>query len=422
MRPSFPLIGLFLFSAAILVLLPAGAQAGTVSGLVTTPGGSAARSGVDPKAIAVPVVVWIDGPKGSARLRTTAPCSHRAVSSSPTLARRRGRPDGGHAQRRRRRPQRLLALGGQSPSTSASMAKGETKSVTFDRVGLIDVLCSIHRRMKAKILVVPNPYYALTAVGSPYQIRSVPAGEYRLHAWSKSFLRHDQTIVVSRETETSPSTSPGGRRTERTIEIAGGRAMGLAGLDRGRTGTVRSGRPRPRGGGGARDHDRNARPDVATSRRPRPAPSRPDTAGQPAERRPRSSWAASSSSTTASPWTACRAAPPAMIHGRAFPTDGRGRWDWVERSWPAALPACSNAAYDALSSGTAAPPASKQQAEGPMLAASEMGMGSAKRFVARLREHSGIQPAVPGGLRRETDLEERRPGHRRVRTHPRHPG
>jgi plastocyanin len=194
-RPSFPVIDLFLFSTAILALLPAGAEAGTVSGLVTTPGGSAARSGVDPKAIPVPVVVWIDGPKGSAPTGDRPVLSQNGVQfSQPLLVVVAGQTvdmpnedDVAHNVYSRSAPK---------PFNLGIYGQGETKNVTFDRVGLIDVLCSIHRRMKAKILVVPNPYYALTAVGSRYQIKGVPAGEYSLRSWSKSFSDTDQPIVV----------------------------------------------------------------------------------------------------------------------------------------------------------------------------------------------------------------------------------
>jgi plastocyanin len=53
-------------------------------------------------------------------------------------------------------------------------AKGDVRTVTFDRPGLVDVLCVIHNFMRAKILVVPNPYYAMIAADGTFHIRSVP--------------------------------------------------------------------------------------------------------------------------------------------------------------------------------------------------------------------------------------------------------
>jgi plastocyanin len=189
------LTDLRLFSAAIVVLLSGVAQAGTVSGLVTTAGRPGARSRLDPSATPVPVVVWVDGPRASALSGERLVLSQRNVQFSPLL---------------------LVVVAGQSVempneddiahnvySRSASKSfnlgiygKGETKSVTFDQVGLIDVLCSIHHRMRAEILVVPNPHYALTAIGSRYQIRDLPGGAYSLRTWSKSVPETRQEIAV----------------------------------------------------------------------------------------------------------------------------------------------------------------------------------------------------------------------------------
>ena len=49
-------------------------------------------------------------------------------------------------------------------------AKGDVKRVTFDRPGLVEVLCQIHAFMRARILVVPNPYYATIAVDGSFRI------------------------------------------------------------------------------------------------------------------------------------------------------------------------------------------------------------------------------------------------------------
>jgi hypothetical protein len=192
---SNPLSDLCLLTAAIVVLLSGCAQGGTISGLATTTGRLAARSRPDPKATPMPFVVWIDGPIASAPPGDRPALSQRNVQFSSPL---------------------LVVVAGQTVdmlneddvahnvySTSAAKVfnlgiydKGRTKSVTFDRAGLIDVLCSIHRRMSAKILVVPNRHYVLTAVGSRYQIRGIPGGEYSLHGWSQGFRDTQQAVSV----------------------------------------------------------------------------------------------------------------------------------------------------------------------------------------------------------------------------------
>jgi plastocyanin len=61
--------------------------------------------------------------------------------------------------------------------------KGERKTVTFDRPGEVDVLCLIHSFMRAKILVVPNPYYSSVAADGTFRIRNVPEGTFTLTFW-----------------------------------------------------------------------------------------------------------------------------------------------------------------------------------------------------------------------------------------------
>lgn len=60
---------------------------------------------------------------------------------------------------------------------------GTSKSVTFDRSGVVDVYCNIHPNMWAQILVLDNPYYAVTGKEGAYEIPKVPPGTYTLAAW-----------------------------------------------------------------------------------------------------------------------------------------------------------------------------------------------------------------------------------------------
>lgn len=59
----------------------------------------------------------------------------------------------------------------------------EVKRVTFDKPGRVDVFCSIHTKMNCIILVLENPYYAVTDKKGVFRISGVPAGTYKLKAW-----------------------------------------------------------------------------------------------------------------------------------------------------------------------------------------------------------------------------------------------
>jgi len=75
-------------------------------------------------------------------------------------------------------------------------AKGEPKGVNFDRPGLVDVFCLIHHFMRAKILVLPNPYYSTVAADGSFHIRNIPAGQYTLSFWGEGMAPYSQEITV----------------------------------------------------------------------------------------------------------------------------------------------------------------------------------------------------------------------------------
>jgi plastocyanin len=78
-------------------------------------------------------------------------------------------------------------------------AKGELKTVTFDRPGLVEVFCLIHSFMRAKILVVPNPYYATIEEDGTFRIRDVPAGTFTLSSWAEGMTSFSQEVTVPQE-------------------------------------------------------------------------------------------------------------------------------------------------------------------------------------------------------------------------------
>jgi hypothetical protein len=61
---------------------------------------------------------------------------------------------------------------------------GEAPTHRFDRAGVVDVHCNVHRRMQAKILVVESHHIGRIAADGRFEIGDVPAGAAgRLVAW-----------------------------------------------------------------------------------------------------------------------------------------------------------------------------------------------------------------------------------------------
>ena len=63
-------------------------------------------------------------------------------------------------------------------------AAGRSKSVRFDRPGIVRVFCDIHSHMNAFILVFSHPFFAVTDEEGRYRIDNVPPGTYNVVAWS----------------------------------------------------------------------------------------------------------------------------------------------------------------------------------------------------------------------------------------------
>jgi len=73
---------------------------------------------------------------------------------------------------------------------------GSTKSVILTRPGVIDVYCNIHPEMAAKILVLDNPYFAVTGPDGSFTIAGVPPGTYPYVAWQARGEPVRGTVVV----------------------------------------------------------------------------------------------------------------------------------------------------------------------------------------------------------------------------------
>jgi plastocyanin len=72
--------------------------------------------------------------------------------------------------------------------------RGESKTVTFDKPGYVKVLCEVHKWMRAGVLVVENPHYAILSESGRFRFDGVPAGRYRVVA--ETFERRAQADVT----------------------------------------------------------------------------------------------------------------------------------------------------------------------------------------------------------------------------------
>jgi plastocyanin len=73
-------------------------------------------------------------------------------------------------------------------------------SVLFDTPGLITLHCDIHEHMRALILVLDTPYFAITDAEGNFRLEHLPPGRHVLKAWldSKTTLEHPLELVEAR--------------------------------------------------------------------------------------------------------------------------------------------------------------------------------------------------------------------------------
>jgi plastocyanin len=75
-------------------------------------------------------------------------------------------------------------------------AAGRSKSVRFDRPGIVRVFCEIHSHMSAYIVVFSHRYFAVTDEAGRYRIENIPPGEYTVFAWHESMKADSRRVTV----------------------------------------------------------------------------------------------------------------------------------------------------------------------------------------------------------------------------------
>ncbi|MGE3959144.1 MAG: carboxypeptidase regulatory-like domain-containing protein [Vicinamibacterales bacterium] len=91
----------------------------------------------------------------------------------------------------------VFSLSKPRPFDLGRYAAGRSKSVRFDRAGIVRVFCDIHSHMSAFILVFSHPFFAVTDASGRYRIDNVPPGSYTLVAWNEGVASESRAITVA---------------------------------------------------------------------------------------------------------------------------------------------------------------------------------------------------------------------------------
>jgi len=94
-----------------------------------------------------------------------------------------------------------------------SYKPGEVKTVTFDKPGIVQLRCDVHAEMLSYIMVMKNPYFAVTDAKGRFEIPApgfspqtgagkiagLPAGKYFIKTWHEKLKSKKQAVAVPEE-------------------------------------------------------------------------------------------------------------------------------------------------------------------------------------------------------------------------------
>jgi len=175
------------------------------------------------------VVVWIDG-NGPAVPGAASGATSGATSASMQQINRRFEPDivviprGSTVAFPNMDPifHNVFSLSKPKSFDLGNYPKGDTRTVVFQKSGIVYVNCRLHPNMAGVVLVTPNQWYAKVGRDGQYALRDVPPGTYTVVAWHKTtgFIRREVQVtegpdavlnfLVPIDTNATNATNPAG--------------------------------------------------------------------------------------------------------------------------------------------------------------------------------------------------------------------
>jgi plastocyanin len=90
----------------------------------------------------------------------------------------------------------VFSLSPERPFDLGRYPSGRSRSVQFERPGIVRVFCDIHSHMSAFVLVFAHRFFAVTDDQGRYRIVGVPPGTYTVVRWHESFEPQSRSVVV----------------------------------------------------------------------------------------------------------------------------------------------------------------------------------------------------------------------------------
>jgi plastocyanin len=78
---------------------------------------------------------------------------------------------------------------------------GKSRSVIFDKAGVVRILCNAHPNMEAYIVVKNHPYFIVPDSRGNYSLNGIPLGKYRVEVWHPDLGTRITPVELVREGE-----------------------------------------------------------------------------------------------------------------------------------------------------------------------------------------------------------------------------
>lgn len=204
MRMRHEIVALSLAAALgslMLVLCFGGSIGEAQTGTGTLTGHVTVREGGRPRDDGSQVIVYVDVPRAqcaSATAPATSPAIHQSdLRFTPDLV---AIPRGGTVDfpNDDRVFHNVFSLSRTKRFDLGLYRAGESRSVTFDRAGVVDVYCNIHPDMVAQIFVLETPYFAVTTVDGGFIIPNVPVGTWDVVARQRWGEESRSQVTITR--------------------------------------------------------------------------------------------------------------------------------------------------------------------------------------------------------------------------------
>jgi plastocyanin len=90
----------------------------------------------------------------------------------------------------------VFSLSKAQPFDLGFYPRGQSRTVKFNRSGIVQVYCHIHANMYAAIVVTSSPWYGKPSEDGSFAFANIPAGRYHVVVWHKVAGVHQVAIDV----------------------------------------------------------------------------------------------------------------------------------------------------------------------------------------------------------------------------------